>query len=182
MKHTLADLFFFHLPKGFRAFYFALPLFLLAAVNLAFYLPANPDAFLIVRLLFGAVIEELVFRGLLYSLLSKKLSPVTAAILSSVLFAVLHLLNLLNGFTGAQFQETLLQIAVAFTVGCAFCAYVYRFSSILFPILAHLAINFTSLYCAFRHVPVYLLSFALTGLMYLIYAYIFFYHNPRRTH
>ncbi len=62
--------------------------------------------------------EEAVFRGLvLRTLLPQGL--VRAAILSSLIFAVVHLLNLAGG---ANLAATLLQVVVAFLMGLAFVA------------------------------------------------------------
>ncbi len=67
---------------------------------------------------FGGFMEEAVFRGLvLRSLLPGGL--VRAAILSSLIFASAHLLNFIQG---ANLNDTILQVIVAFLMGLAFTA------------------------------------------------------------
>lgn len=66
----------------------------------------------------GGFMEEAVFRGLvLRTLLPQGL--VRAAVLSSMIFAVVHLLNLA---AGANLAATILQVIVAFLMGLAFVA------------------------------------------------------------
>ena len=62
--------------------------------------------------------EEAVFRGLVLRILLPQ-GQLRAAVLSSMIFAVVHLLNLI---AGANFADTILQVIVAFLMGLAFVA------------------------------------------------------------
>ena len=66
----------------------------------------------------GGFMEEAVFRGLvLRTLLPGGL--IKAALLSSVIFAIVHFINLLGG---ANLNDTILQVIIAFLAGFAFTA------------------------------------------------------------
>lgn len=113
-------------PKSWRILLPYLPLLLiviaLKITDIASFGIRVTDVSLILLGLFvyvaGGFMEEAVFRGLvLRTLLPKGL--VRAALLSSLIFALCHLLNLT---LGANLYDTLLQVAVAFLMGLAFTA------------------------------------------------------------
>ncbi len=80
------------------------------------------------------IAEEGMFRGLLLGALEKKFSPVQAIILSSSLFSLLHLLNILGGVT---FSDVLNQMLSTFIMGLFLgCIYVDT-KNIIFPIIFH---------------------------------------------
>ena len=86
----------------------------------------------------AAVAEECFFRGLLFSVLEKR-GRFWAAILSSLAFALLHLLNLANYPT----DYTVLQAVSAFSVGFALCGLLWRTKKLWLCVLCHLLINLT---------------------------------------
>ncbi len=86
----------------------------------------------------AAVAEECFFRGFVFTALQKR-GKFPAAILSSLPFALLHLVNLANGPVG----YTLLQVAAAFCVGFALCGLLWRTKKLWLCILCHLLINLT---------------------------------------
>jgi membrane protease YdiL (CAAX protease family) len=86
----------------------------------------------------GGFMEEAIFRGLvLRTLLPQGL--LRAALLSSLIFAVVHLLNLTGG---ANLAATLLQVVVAFLMGLAFVAPLAVTRNIWPLVLIHSLSNF----------------------------------------
>ncbi len=113
-------------PKSWRILLPYLPLFMLIIVSKISDISSQgihgDDLNFILTGLFvyvaGGFMEEAVFRGLvLRALLPQGLAR--AAILSSLIFAVVHLLNLA---AGANLAATILQVVVAFLMGMAFVA------------------------------------------------------------
>ncbi|HSB66762.1 MAG TPA: CPBP family intramembrane glutamic endopeptidase [Anaerolineales bacterium] len=113
-------------PKSWRILLPYLPLFLLILVSKiseinSLGIHISDLNFILIGIfvyLAGGFMEEAVFRGLvLRTLLPQGL--VRAAILSSLIFAVVHFLNLAGG---ANFTATVLQVVVAFLMGLAFVA------------------------------------------------------------
>lgn len=78
---------------------------------------------------FAPVIEELVFRDLIFNKFSKKYSIISSAIMSAILFGALH---------------NKIQIAGAFLFGICMQFVYLKYSNILFPILIHIISNFIS--------------------------------------
>ena len=110
-------------PWG-RAFALGAPLFLPAAVTLALALrfggswaPQRLLVFALLALLAG-ITEEVLFRGLAYAAL-RRLGIGRAVVGSSLLFGLVHLLNIAQG---ADPITTALQVVYAFALGCAFAA------------------------------------------------------------
>lgn len=87
---------------------------------------------LIISLLTG-IIEELLFRGIIFSALQER-GKMCTIIVSSVLFGLSHLLNLING---ADILETIIQIIFAFGLGLVFAVVRYRKGSLISLILVH---------------------------------------------
>ena len=168
--------------RGKHAHLFALPLPVLVAINLFFcFLDAGApaiDPYFSLRILFAALAEELLFRGLLFSELKTKCKPYRAALLTSFLFCILHAANLLGG---ADVLETLIQIPLAFAVSFAFCAYVHKFRSLLIPIFVHVLINASSLICAFHADPIRLILIGSAVVFYFCYGLFMFHLSTRRT-
>ena len=86
----------------------------------------------------AAVAEECFFRGFVFTALKKR-GKYKAAILSSLAFALLHLVNLAN----APIDYTLLQTAAAFFVGFALSGLLWKTKKLTPCILCHLLINLT---------------------------------------
>lgn len=86
----------------------------------------------------GAVAEECFFRGFVFTALKNR-GKYKAAILSSLAFALLHLVNLAN----APIDYTLLQMAAAFSLGLALSGLLWKTKKLTLCILCHLLINLT---------------------------------------
>ena len=76
----------------------------------------------------GPIIEEILFRGILYESLKAKHSKRSAIVISSIIFSIIHL-NIIQGIN-------------AFFAGIIFCMAYEKNRSILVPILMHTANNF----------------------------------------
>lgn len=98
----------------------------------------------VVLLLFVAVAEELFFRGLLLRELvfSYKWKPICAAMLISIAFAFLHLLNV-NSY--ADWTYAFIQSICAFFVSVNISAVFIRSQSLLLCMIIHGLINITSI-------------------------------------
>ena len=93
---------------------------------------------------FVAIAEELFFRGLLFRELTfgYEVKPVLAAVIVSLLFGALHLLNV---FSYATISYTIVQSLCAFAVSFDLSAIYYKFKSIVPCVVIHSAINITSI-------------------------------------
>lgn len=98
--------------------------------NYANIVESNPQLYAFVAIILAPLSEELLFRGLFYSILKKSFSPVAAGLMAACLFAVSHL--------------TLVHLPVAFTFGF-FLAFIYEFTGCLrYSVLAHMFSNLLS--------------------------------------
>ena len=121
---------------------FWFPVALFPVCNLASMLLTEADNDISITWVFGAVAEELFFRGfLLKTILLPRIKPKHAIVLISLLFAAMHLLNLRSGTT---FPAILPQIFFAFCFSIWAGAVVWRKGSILIPMLAHVLLNLTA--------------------------------------
>ena len=93
-----------------------------------------------VLLLCTSVIEELFFRGFLLSCFLEK-GTGKAVVGTSLLFALMHLVNLESG---APFAYTLLQVMCAFWVSISYCLVILRWNSLWPCIAAHMLTNLTA--------------------------------------
>lgn len=84
-------------------------------------------------------LEEVIFRGLLFTAIAKD-NIKSAAVISSVTFGIGHIVNLING-SGRNLVENLCQIVFAVAVGFLLVTIFYRGGSLLPCILVHAAIN-----------------------------------------
>ena len=124
-------------------FLFYLPLVALASGNLwggiaLNYSPAETACRIACMLCVG-FLEEVIFRGLLFSAIAKN-SVKSAVIISSVTFGVGHIINLFNG-SGMNLVENLCQIVFAVAVGFLLVTIFYRGGSLIPCIIVHSAIN-----------------------------------------
>lgn len=91
----------------------------------------NPLAAWTAIVLAAPAVEETVFRGFVYSRLKSGMSPLSAALLTALLFAVMH--------------GTLLQAICMFFLGLLLTWVLERFHSLLVCILLHASFNLTGL-------------------------------------
>ncbi len=128
-------------PAG--RFLYYVPLLILASGNLwngtaVNYSPAETVCRIVCMLCVG-FLEEVIFRGLLFTAVAKD-NIRSAVIISSVTFGMGHLINLLNG-SGMDLGSNLCQIVFAIAVGFLLVTIFYRGGSLLPCILVHSAIN-----------------------------------------
>ena len=135
-------------PVSASHFLFYIPLVILATENFwngtALNLNLAGTVCYIVCMLCVGFVEEVIFRGFLFSAIAKD-NVKTAIVLSSVTFGLGHLLNLVNG-SGMELTENLFQIIGAVAVGFLFVILYYRGGSLLPCIITHSTINITSVF------------------------------------
>lgn len=85
------------------------------------------------------LLEEVIFRGLLFAAIAKD-NVKSAIVISSVTFGIGHIINLFNG-SGMELVNNLCQIVFATAVGFLLVTIFYRGGSLLPCILVHSAIN-----------------------------------------
>ena len=124
-------------------FLFYLPLMILASGNLwngaaLNYSPAETVCRIACMLCVG-FLEEVIFRGLLFTAIAKN-NIKSAVVISSVTFGIGHLINLFNG-SGMDLVSNLCQIVFAVAVGFLLVTIFYRGGNLLPCIVVHSAIN-----------------------------------------
>ena len=120
---------------------FLIPIMLLGAFNIPYLFWTsgyNPVLVALFTAGFIGFAEELAFRGYLYRALEIKLGEGKAIVISAVAFGSFHLINL----THAPVQDVLLQVLYAFCIGMAFAVVRAKTKSLLWPVIAHAALNF----------------------------------------
>ena len=130
-------------PVPARRFLYYVPLIVLASGNLwngfaINYSPAE-TALRVACMLCVGFLEEVIFRGLLFTAIAKD-NVKSAIIISSVTFGIGHIINLFNG-SGMNLLNNLCQIVFAIAVGFLLVTIFYRGGSLLPCILVHSAIN-----------------------------------------
>jgi membrane protease YdiL (CAAX protease family) len=85
--------------------------------------------------IFGPLAEELIFRGLLLDWLKRKINVWAAALILSVIFALLHNNGFKLGAIGAM------AFGVRMALGLASSAFVIRFSSLRASFVMHATFN-----------------------------------------
>ena len=124
-----------------RDYLYFLPLVLLASTNfwggVALKMSVLETVLYILSMICVGILEESIFRGLLFNAL-KKDNVVRAVIISSLTFGIGHIVNLLNG---AEVLATLLQIVYATAAGFLFTVIFLCSGSLIPCIVTHCAIN-----------------------------------------
>ncbi|WP_034057377.1 CPBP family intramembrane glutamic endopeptidase [Lacinutrix jangbogonensis] len=100
---------------------------------------------IIVMVLLVGFTEELFFRGILlpffiFKLKTKKHFLLSSILLSSLVFGIIHLLNLINN--SSTIVGVTIQVIFAVCIGCFFSGLILRTNSIIIPSLFHAIINF----------------------------------------
>ncbi len=135
--------------KGsYKEFLFFIPLIAISSINFwngVVIEPSLTDCVLtaVTKGLMG-VVEELLFRGLLFVYMCKS-NVKSAIIVSSLTFGIGHITNFFNG---APLFETSCQMIYAVAIGFCFTAVFYVGKSIIPCILVHIAINASSAFGA----------------------------------
>ncbi len=91
----------------------------------------------VLSMCFVGFLEEVIFRGFLFKAMYED-NPKTAIIVSSILFGIGHIVNLLSG---AALVPTLLQLCYATVIGYVFVILFLRSKSLLPAILTHACFN-----------------------------------------
>lgn len=126
-----------------RRFLYYVPLVILASGNLwngaaPTCSPAETVCRVVCMLCVG-FLEEVIFRGLLFTAIARN-NIKSAVIISSVTFGIGHIINLFNG-SGMELVSNLCQIVFAIAVGFLLVTIFSRGGSLLPCILVHSAIN-----------------------------------------
>lgn len=130
-------------PVPARRFLYYVPLIVLASGNLwngaaLNYSPAETVCRIVCMLCVG-FLEEVIFRGLLFTAIAKD-NVKSAIVISSVTFGIGHIINLFNG-SGMDLVNNLCQIVFAIALGFLLVTIFYRGGSLFPCILVHSAIN-----------------------------------------
>ncbi len=142
-----------------------LPLLILPAVNIIL-LDNLFDPFTIILFMGVCVIEEIFFRNFLFFALNQRFSLILSIILSSVIFALFHAVNLLNSF---DILFVSLQIVSSFAVGVCFSALAIKFKSLLPSAVAHFLINLTGMGVISTQKWVWAVLIGASSIIYLVY-------------
>ena len=122
-----------------KSMLYYVPIFIMLTANLWYGVTLNYGALetvlYILAMLCVGLLEEIIFRGLLFEAMRKD-SVKTAIIVSSVTFGIGHIINLLNG-SGAELLPNLLQVVYATAAGFMFVMMYYKSKSLLVCIAAH---------------------------------------------
>ena len=124
-------------------FLYYVPLMILASGNLwngvaVNYTPVETVCRIVCMLCVG-FLEEVIFRGFLFTAIAKD-NIKSAIIISSMTFGIGHIINLFNG-SGMDLAGNLCQIVFAIAVGFLLVTIFYRGGSLLPCIIVHSAIN-----------------------------------------
>ena len=125
---------------------FFIPLILISSVNiwcgLRANLPVATAILSVISMCFVALLEEVIFRGLLFKAMCRDNVKV-AVIVSSLTFGLWHIVNLL---LGAPVFETVLQLVYASAVGFCYTVVFLVGGSIVPCILSHAIVNSLSVF------------------------------------
>lgn len=142
-------------PKMKKYLYF-IPLFLIASLNFINGININNTVleiiYHIINMCLIGFLEELVFRGFLFKMMSKD-NVRSAIIVSSLTFGIGHIINLLNG---ASLVPTLIQVIYATAVGYLFVLIFYKSKSLWPPIITHVIVNATSIFGIENNLSMYI--------------------------
>lgn len=144
IKNRLTGKYGFVRVRESKRFLYFLPLAVLCTLNLWCGVELHYDIvhqiIAVLSMALVGLIEELIFRGLLFRAIEKE-SAKKAIIISALTFGVGHIINL---FTGQASLDTFLQVLYAIAIGFAFIMLFYRSGSLLPSIIAHSLIDVTS--------------------------------------
>ena len=98
-----------------------------------------------VALIYAPIVEEVVFRGVMYKSIKRNYGGFKAILISSFLFGVMHVMNSFNSFS---FSE-LIYFAIYFIMGIALCISYEYTNSIWGSIINHFIWNFITLIIMF---------------------------------
>lgn len=144
-------------PRNFRCFHF-LPLLMLPVCNCLTAKAVSLSLPTFLLMLAASAAEELFFRGFLLRFLTR-FGAIPAILISSVVFALFHLVNL----TAGSALYTWAQVLCALTAGICFAAEALRSGSLLPGFGAHLLSNITAAPASAEPAPLVWFCAALYG-------------------
>ncbi|MBQ8882082.1 MAG: CPBP family intramembrane metalloprotease [Clostridia bacterium] len=154
---------------------FFIPLAVIVSMNFLAGVNLNVDilpAILgVISMLAVGFIEEIIFRGFLFKAMAKN-GIVSAFIVSSLTFALGHIVNLANG---ADLLSTLLQIMYAGAGGFLFTTIFYKTDSLIPCIVTHSLLNASSVFMGSYDLTLTLISAITLTVVAVLYALWFFY-------
>ena len=125
-----------------------LPLVIIISVNLWFGVRFNysitETIIFIISMLFVGFLEEIIFRGFLFTAMCKDNVKI-AILVSSITFGMGHIVNLING-SGVNVFSNLLQIIYASAIGFLFTIIFYKTKSLWACIITHSLVNALSVF------------------------------------
>ena len=131
-----------------REMLFYVPAILILTANLWYgvtlNLPTVESVLYVLSMLCVGLLEEVIFRGLLFNAM-KKDSERAAIIVSSVTFGIGHIINLING-SGAELVPNLLQVVYATAAGFMFVMIYVKSKSLVACITIHSVFNALSVF------------------------------------
>ena len=143
-----------------KTYLYFLPLVLIVSTNLwggvTLRYSLLESGLYVVSMICVGILEEVIFRGLLFKALCGE-DLKWAVVISSVTFGFGHIVNLLNG---AELIPTLLQICYATAAGFLFTVIFLRSGSLIPCIVTHSAINSLSAFAGERSEPMDMLAAA----------------------
>lgn len=132
--------------KNSKKFLYFIPLFVIISVNLwsGFNINYNKNQiiFYMLNMVNVGFIEEIIFRGFLFKMMEKD-NARSAIIVTSVIFGIGHIINLLNG---SELISTLFQILSAISIGYLFVIVFYNGNSLIPCIITHALFNAFSVF------------------------------------
>lgn len=133
-----------------KHYLYFLPLVLIATSNVWFgvtmRLSPLETLLYVISMIGVGFLEEVIFRGFLFKAMSKDNIKQAIAV-SSIMFGIGHIVNLLNG---AELVSTLMQICYAIAIGYLFTIIFYKGKSLLPCIVTHSVINSLSAFAVER--------------------------------
>lgn len=134
--------------KNIKKYLYFIPLLIIGTVNIWNGLNINNTPkeilFYILTMINVGFIEEIIFRGFLFKMIEKD-SLKKAIVITSITFALGHIVNLLNG---QNIIDTLLQICYALSLGYLFVTLLIKTKSLYPSILTHILINSLAIFAS----------------------------------
>ena len=159
-------------PEDTKRYLYFIPMWVLATGNLWGGISLNyrgaGQIIAILSMLTIGFIEEMIFRGFLFTSLLRENRPAVAIIISAVTFGMGHIVNL---FAGQASLETFIQIIFAVAWGFMLTMVLYRSGSLLPCIIAHGFIDAFSTMVADNHLAdmIYVWATIITAIVYCTY-------------
>jgi len=157
--------------KSSKKYLYFIPLILIVSINLWNGININNSTteiiFYILNMINIGFIEEIIFRGFLFKMMSRD-NIKTAIIVSSVTFGIGHIINLFNG---ADLIPTLMQVCYAISIGYLFVTIFHKSKSLVPCIITHSLVNSFSIFNIDNFISLYVSSIFLiiVPLVYAIY-------------